>query len=232
MAMVFVFVVAAIVGFVGYDEAAKYERQHEKQLFSLPPRVAGVVSGLLGLAGAFLLAMLVVALLVAYVAFREVALYERLDREGLYGITPPVGAAVGFSFGLFGAVVTQAWVWGIVCGFLALIGALLLSIEERNRLVDEKRVLVSERNALLAEKDKAKQGASTRRPVGAAPTPVAAAPAAASESEKRWLLPLAAPEAPRRPVAAVAPVHSTWPGQVAPAAAAKASDTDLLPRRR
>jgi MFS family permease len=230
MAMVFVFVVAAIVGFVGYDEAARYERQHEKQLFSLPPRVAGVVSGLLGLAGAFLLAMLVVALLVAYVAFREVTLYERLDREGLYGITPAVGAAVGFSFGLFGAVVTQAWVWGIVCGFLALIGALLLSFEERNRLVDEKRVLVSERNALLAEKDKAKQGASTRRPV--APAPVASAPAAAPEPQKRWLLPLSSPEAPARPVAAVAPAHSTWPGQPAPAAVANASDTDLLPRRR
>jgi hypothetical protein len=230
MALLFVFVVAAIVGFVGYDEATKYEREHEKRLFSLPPRAAAVVCGLLGLAAGFLLAILVVALLVAYVAYRQVALYERLDREGLYGITPLVAAAVGFSFGLFGAVVTQAWVWGIVCGFLALVGALLLSYEERNQLVDEKRVLVSERNALLAEKDKAKQGASTRRP--AVPAPVAAAPAAAPEPQKRWLLPLASPEAPARPVAAVAPAHSTWPGQLAPGAVANASDTDLLPRRR
>ena len=229
MAMLFVFVVAAIVGFVGFDEAARYEREHDKQLFGLPPRVAAVVCGLLGLVGAFMLAVLVVALVVAYAGYREVAWYERLDREGLFGITPSVGAAVGFSFGLFGAVVASAWIWGIFCALLALVGALLLSLEERNRLADEKRALVAERNALLAEKDKAKHVASTRRPT--APEAVTA-PAAAPEPQKRWLLPLAAPEAPERPVAAVAPVHSTWPGQPAPAAVANTSDTDLLPRRR
>jgi hypothetical protein len=226
MAQVFVLVAAAMVGFVGYDEAAKFERGHGKRLLSIPPRAAAVVGGVVGLVATFLLPILVVAGLVAYVAYREVAAYERLDRDGLFGITPLVAAAVGFSFGLFGAVVTQAWAWGIVCAYLALIGALLLSFEERNRLVDEKRVLVSERNALLAEKDKAKQGASTRR--AAAPVAAVPAPRAAPEPQKRWLLPLAS-EAPPRPAT---PAPSTWPGQLAPAAVANAGDTDLLPRRR
>jgi hypothetical protein len=219
--------IAAIAGFVGYDEAAKYEREHEEPLFGLPLRVAAGASGLLGLVAAFVLPILAVAGLVAYVGYRGVATYERLDREGLFGVTPSVGAAVGFSFGLFGAVVASAWIWGIVCAFLALIGALLLSREERNRLVDEKRVLVSEKNALLAEKDKARQGTSTRRPT--APVAAAPAPAAAAEPQKRWLLPLAS-ETPTRAVAP--PTHSSWPGQLAPAAAANTSDTDLLPRRR
>jgi hypothetical protein len=136
-----------------------------------------------------------------------------------------VGAAVGFSFGLFGAVVTTAFVWGVLCAFLALAGALLLSFEERNRLADEKRVLVAEKNALLAEKDKARQITSTRRATAAE----SAAPAPAPEPQKRWLLPLASETPPR---AVAPPTHSSWPGQPAPAAVASVSDTDLLPRRR
>ncbi len=218
---------AAIVAFVGYYEAAQFEREHEKRFYGVQPRGAAVVGAVLGLAGGFVVPILVVAGLAAYAGYREVAIYERLDREGLFGITPPVGAALGFSFGLFGAVVTEAWAWGVVCAFLALVGALLISFAERERLLDEKRMLTSERNVLLAEKDKARQGSPARRPAA----PVAAAPAPAPEPQKRWLLPLASEAPAPRPVV-TPPAHSTWPGQQTSAAIANAGDTDLLPRRR
>jgi hypothetical protein len=222
MTQLFVLILAALVGLVGFDESAKYEREQEKRPFGISARAAAAGCFIAGLIGAFVVPIVVVAGLAAYAGYREVADYERQYRESPFGISPSVAAAVCFSLGLFGAVVTSPWLWGVVCAFLALIGALGLAIEEKKTLIAEKRALVSEKNALLAEKDKTRQGAATR----SAPTERGGR---TPEPQKRWLLPLAGSDAqPEPPV----PTPSSWPGQLAPSASGNVGDSDLLPRRR
>jgi hypothetical protein len=170
-------VIGVFIGFVAYNEAAKYERQNGEDPLGIPPWGLGVLCASFGAIGALTTSAFPIGVLIGFVGYTEAATYERqYDKRALRASSVAWGV-VWFLFGLIGALVTSALAWGVVCSFFGLIGALLLLIAERNALIAEKNALIAERNALTAERNLERRvGASSASPapdrsVAAAPPP-------------------------------------------------------------
>jgi hypothetical protein len=149
--LVFV-VLTALAAAAGYWEAEKFTRERGGSFMGVTPRQCAIACGVVGLIGAVILPALVVGALAGVVGYNEVRKLAATWREAPFGVPVPgwVVACVAFGFG--GAALTSAAVWLVLCGFLALVGALFVGMEERYVLADEKRVLAAENRRLLAYK--------------------------------------------------------------------------------
>lgn len=108
MAQLVVLVVAGIAGLVGYSETAKVEKRFRRGPLGVPA-VAWGFAGFVcaALVGALLSAEVVAGALIGFVAYGETAKHARTSGSIPWGVPPPA--------------------WGVGCGSLALIGALVES---------------------------------------------------------------------------------------------------------
>jgi len=226
-------VIAALIGFAGYDEAAKYEQQYGEGRLGIPPLVWGVVWSCFGLIGTLTTSAFVVGALIGFVGYHEAARYEGQYGERPLGLSMLVWGVGCFFVGLVGALVTSTLAWAVVCVISGLVGALFL-------LIGEKNALLAERNALLAEKN-AKWPVSTAKSSEAPADPIAATPPPPPQSTppaRQWgsLPPRAPAPQPRRWASTPPPTPTPPPGWSSPQPAASGrggvGESDLLPRRR
>lgn len=204
------FVIGALIGFVGYDETSKYEKQSGVAPLGIPPFGWAALCFSFGTIGALLSSAFVVGAIVAFVGYNGVLRYEKQFGGRVLRLQSMWWAPIGFGFGLVGALVTSTLTWALVCSFLALVGALVLLFFERNALIAERDAALAEKDALIAERN-AERTAVTRK----APTPNRAEPPT----------PQPAPPTlqPAPPTPAAAPMAAPRPLRV---------DSDLLPNRR
>ena len=152
MTQIVLLVLSAAAGFVGYREAAKFERQSRKRLLGLPTWGCGVVFGVVGLVAAFFASAFVLGALIVFVTYDRTAQYERQQHQGPLGMTAWVWGVGSGIFAASGAAVTSTFFWGLLCGFCGLGGALYLALDERNMLLAEVKVWRAENARLLAER--------------------------------------------------------------------------------
>ena len=201
-------VVAALVGFVAYSEAAKFEKRGELP-WGVPAIAWGVGCGSLSLIGALVESTFVVWLVVGFVGYQEAATYEKQYDKPLVRLSALVWGVAAFFFGLVGGLVAPVLVWTAVRAFSGLIGAYVLVLVERD-------ALLVERNALLAERN-TKQPPPAPPRAQPAPAPVVEAPVAEVPVAERW-------------AAAMASVPSD-PPPAAPRTAGASASGDFLPRK-
>lgn len=177
------FVIGALVGFVGYDETSKYEKQSGNAPFGVPAFGWAALCFSFGTIGALLSSAFVVGALVAFVGYNGVLRYEKQFGGRLLRLQSMFWAPIGFGFGLVGALVTSTLTWAVVCSLMALVGALVLLFCERNALLAERDAAIAEKDALIAERNAARKSPapsraapSTPQPAPASPAPVAAPP--------------------------------------------------------
>jgi hypothetical protein len=188
------FLIGALIGFVGYDETSKYAKQNGNEPLGVPSWGWGVVCFSFGTIGALVSSTFVVGALVAFVGYNEVLVYERRFGRLFPRVSSVAWGAVWFMFGLIGAVVTSPMKWGVVCSFIALVGALFLLIAETNALLAEKDALIAELDVLIAERDARRRGGASNdsaapqpaAPQPVTPQPVAPQPVAPQPVAPRW----------------------------------------------
>jgi hypothetical protein len=153
MAQLVLVALAALAAVAGFREAAHFGRDRGRSFMGVPPQGWAIACGVVGLIGAVFVPAIVLGALSALVGFNESRELEAQWREPPFGIAVP-GWVVGCAlFGFGGAVLTSTALWLVVCAFLAVVGEMLLAIEERNILADEKRVLLAENCRLLGNKN-------------------------------------------------------------------------------
>lgn len=174
------FVIGVLVGFVGYDETSKYEKQSSNAPLGVPAFGWAALCFSFGAIGALLSSAFVVGALVAFGAYNGVLRYEKQFGGRVLRLQSMFWAPIGFGFGLVGALVTSTMTWGVVCSFLALAGAFVLLFFERNTLIAERDALIAEKEALIAERSAAQRSPGPNRPAPAGPPPAPANPAPAA----------------------------------------------------
>ncbi len=213
-------VVAALIGFVSYSEAAKYERQSGAAPGGIPSPAWGVGCAALGLIGALVESTFVIWLVAGFVGYREAVRYETQFGKPALRVSPLVWGVAGFFFGLVGGLIVSALTWTVVCAFLGLVSAHLLLLAERN-------ALLVERNARLAEGKTGRQPppsvAHSEPAADAVVTPPAARRWAAAVTSRR--------SEPRRSEPRRSEPQGVAPRGVAPSSGGT-DGGDLLPRRR
>jgi hypothetical protein len=152
MAQLVLIVLTALAAAAGYWETVRFTEEHGGSFTGVTPRRGAIACGVVGLIVAVFMPALVVGALAGVVGYHEARKLAATWREAPFGIPVPgwVVACVAFGFG--SATLTSPAVSLVVCGFLALVGALFVSIEECDVLADEKRVLQTENRALFAQR--------------------------------------------------------------------------------
>ena len=231
-------VLAALAGVVGYNEAQKFARRSGRDLWGRPAWVWGIASCLLGLVGAFFASALVVAALTGVVGYCEGERFQRNYGEAASDVPAWVWGVLCAFVGLIGALLLSTLAWGVVCCVALLLGSVILLNAEKNTLIAEKTVLMRENTRLIAEKD-TKRHATAPKPADRPADPGAAAPEP-QQSAPVPRPPDLLPQQPRvRPRGRLAlqpqrPASSTsagWPYSPQPSAG-NVGGSDLLPRHR
>jgi hypothetical protein len=164
MAQLVLLALTALAAVAGYREAAHFGRDRGRGFMGLPPQGWAIACGVVGLIGAVFVPAIVLGALSALVGLNESRELEAQWREPPFGIAVP-GWVVGCAlFGFGGALLTSTALWLVVCGFLAVVGALLVVVEERNILANEKRVLLAENRRLIGNKNAKPSGDEARLP--------------------------------------------------------------------
>jgi hypothetical protein len=151
MAFVVRFVLAALVGAVGYYEATRIERHRGSRLLGLSALAWAVVACIAALVIAYLAAPIVLATLTGYVGYREALRYKEQCREDPLGIAPMLWLVAATIFGL-GALFAPLLMWLSICTIVALAGAVLCEREEKHLLAQERDICAAENRRLLAER--------------------------------------------------------------------------------
>jgi hypothetical protein len=151
MAFVVPFVLAALVGAVGYYEFTRIERQRGSRLLGLSAIAWVVVACIAGLVIAYLAAPIVLATLTGYVGYREALRYKEHCREDPLGIAPMLWLVAATIFGL-GSLFAPLLLWLSICTIVALAGAVLCEREEKHLLTQERDMCAVENRRLLAER--------------------------------------------------------------------------------
>jgi hypothetical protein len=170
------FVVGALVGYVGYDETSKYERESGNDPLGVPSFGWAAVGFSFGTIGALLSPAFGLGALVAFVGYNGVLRYEKQFGGRVLRLQSMFWAPIWFGFGLVGALVTSTPTWGMVCSFMALVGALGFLFFERNALIAERDAAIAEKEALIAERNAARKAPAPSRAAPSTPQPAPSTP--------------------------------------------------------
>jgi hypothetical protein len=159
MVVLVAFVLAALSGAAAWREARSFEREHGQLFFGIEPRLAAGGVGVLAGVIAYAASPLILAALVALAVFHEAAIFEDHHREPALDVPARIWAGVGGVFALFGALFTSTVLWGAVCAFFLLAGALYFAIRANKALTAHRDALLADNSALIAERTKLQEAA-------------------------------------------------------------------------